>query len=508
VSAPEVDQFLNDPNLVGEQFTDPSWDRWKAILSAAFGLPLLRPEQRLFGAVAGGRRPPSQPVAELVCVVGRGGGKNRAGAAVATYLATTSDLSRIAPGENPAVMCLATDRDQAGIAMSAIRGCFDASPLLRTQIKSTGKDRFRLRNNVDIIVTTNSLRATRGKTIIAAIYDECAYWLDENYMNPAIEVDAAVGPGLLRFPGSMKIMISSAYRREGLLWNRYNDYFGKDDPDTLVVHGTSRDFNPTLPQAKIDRELAKDRPRASAEYLSEWRDDISGLVSREIVEGLVDRGVRQRPYDPAIRNYVAFADEAGGLSSTGDSSTLCIAHAEGAGRLVQDVMLIFEPPYDSSAAIQEKSRVLGQYHLRRVTCDKWGSGLAASVYKRSGITAEQNAKLKSEIYLDLLPLISAGRPRLLDEPTQLKELCALQRRVAWGGKESVDHPRGHFHDDAANALAGALVLAASARSPMVITPAAMAAVRRRSPTLQRRLLDPGTPTRTRMKFGGRGGGGF
>ena len=49
---------------------------------------------------------------------------------------------------------------------------------------------------------------------------------------------------------------------------------------------------------------------------------------------------------------------------------------------------------------------------------------------------------------------------LLDERTQLSQLCALERRTTWGGKSSIDHPQTvGAYDDAANVLAGATVLA-------------------------------------------------
>jgi hypothetical protein len=39
--------------------------------------------------------------------------------------------------------------------------------------------------------------------------------------------------------------------------------------------------------------------------------------------------------------------------------------------------------------------------------------------------------------------------------------------VRWGGKESIDHPQGAaYHDDCANALAGAAVLASLKRQPL------------------------------------------
>ena len=52
-----------------------------------------------------------------------------------------------------------------------------------------------LTNGVEIIVATNSYRAVRGRTIVCAIYDEVAFWRDDNYSSPDVEVDAAVDPG-------------------------------------------------------------------------------------------------------------------------------------------------------------------------------------------------------------------------------------------------------------------------------------------------------------------------
>src|SRR4030095_2902201 len=66
---------------------------------------------------------------------------------------------------------------------------------------------------------------------------------------------------------------------------------------------------------------------------------------------------------------------------------------------------------------------------------------------------------KGDLYLRLLPLINSGRVRLLDHPQLLRELRGLERRRGWGGRDRVDHRRG-AHDDAANAAAGAIVLAA------------------------------------------------
>ena len=59
------------------------------------------------------------------------------------------------------------------------------------------------------------------------------------------------------------------------------------------------------------------------------------------------------------------------------------------------------------------------------------------------------------------PLINSGRVELLDHPRLVAQLCGLERRTAWGGRDSIDHGPGG-HDDVANAVAGALVAAAEA----------------------------------------------
>ena len=67
-------------------------------------------------------------------------------------------------------------------------------------------------------------------------------------------------------------------------------------------------------------------------------------------------------------------------------------------------------------------------------------------------------KSKSEIYVDLLPLINSTAVDLLDNERLVTQLTSLERRTSRGGRDSIDHAPG-AHDDLANAVAGALVTA-------------------------------------------------
>jgi hypothetical protein len=103
------------------------------------------------------------------------------------------------------------------------------------------------------------------------------------------------------------------------------------------------------------------------------------------------------------------------------------------------------------------------------------------------IRYEHSERERSALYLEVVPLFMSGRCRLISRRL-LNQFASLQRKTSGLGKDRIDHPRG-AHDDASNAAAGALALAADGRHvPLHIPPAAL--VRARQPdhrSLFRRL---------------------
>jgi hypothetical protein len=181
-------------------------------------------------------------------------------------------------------MCLACDRHQAGILFRYIAGYFETIPALKAMVTAIGGDYIELCNDVAIEVHTNSFRAVRGRSILCAVLDEVAFFRDENFASPNTEVDAAISPGLARLPGSIKVLTSNVHKRSGLLYQRYRDYYGRDNDDVLVVYGTTLQFNPSFDESIIEKALAEDPERYGAEYLSKWRDDLSTWLSRELLD--------------------------------------------------------------------------------------------------------------------------------------------------------------------------------------------------------------------------------
>jgi len=457
-----IDEFITDPLLLGAHFIGASWDRWRAVLKAAFALPMSDLDLALFREVAGNRGPPRHRVSSLVCAIGRGGGKDAVATAVGAFVAVTGDFSRLRVGERAVVLLLATDRDQAAIAFNYLRGYFEQVPLLAGLVERISGDTIELRNGASIVVGTNNIRAPRGWTICAALYDECAFWHGADYAAPDVEVDSAVSPGLMRFSGSMKIIISSVHRKQGLLYDQVAQFFGRDDDDTLVVMGESLQFNPTLDAAVIERELARDPERAGAEYLSKWRHDLTNFLDRGLVEAAIEKGITVRPPQRGVQ-YRMFADPSGGRN---DSFTAAVGHMEGTLAVI-DACWEKRAPFDSDAALDEVADLAHSYRCTTVLGDAYGADLTVAAFRRRGLAFE-NLRLRgstspklsrSEIYLNSVTIFTAGRARLPDNPRLVHQLISLERRAARSGHDTVDHPSGGF-DDVANAVCGCLVMLA------------------------------------------------
>jgi hypothetical protein len=92
--------------------------------------------------------------------------------------------------------------------------------------------------------------------------------------------------------------------------------------------------------------------------------------------------------------------------------------------------------------------------------DRYAGEWPREQFRKSGISYEVCEQSKSELYREVLPSINSRTLALLDHPRMVTQFCGLERRVARGGRDSIDHgPTGH--DDVANAVTGAVILAAA-----------------------------------------------
>src|SRR5262249_34894724 len=161
---------------------------------------------------------------------------------------------------------------------------------------------------------------------------------------------------------------------------------------------------------------------------------------------------RERAFDRR-HSYVAFVDPSGGSS---EAMTLALAHKEGT-TVVLDLVREHRPPFSPEAVVAEYASVVRSYRCSQVFGDPYGGEWVTEQFRNHGVHYEPSALSRSELYLDLLPLINSRGAALLDHERLMMQLVSLERTsVRGGGRDRVDHPKG-LHDDLANAAAGALV---------------------------------------------------
>lgn len=448
------------PDLFGDWFGADSFATWRVVDKAMFGLPMTEEELSTFTMLTGRQSAPTEPASEIWLVVGRRGGKDVKAAALATYLATFGVeqygwKNRLVKGERGVVQVLAVDRDQAQVAFRYIKGFFE-KPIFRKMVSRDTADSIELSNGFAIEVTTCDQRRVRGRTVVAALLDEVAFWRSESTASPDIDVYRALKPAMATMPGAMIIGISSPYARRGLLWQKYQRHYGKDG-STLVVQAPTWVMNPTVGRdSEVIMEAFESDPEAArAEFGAEFRSDLEALINIEVLKHCIDEGVYERP--PVLANrYVAFTDPSGGSA---DSMTLAIAHKEG-DTVVLDCTREIRPPFSPEAAVEEFANLMKTYRISQVQGDRYGGEWVREHFRKCGIFYEPSDKAKSALYLDSLPLINSRAVRLLDDARLVRQLTSLERRVSRTGRDLVDHPPGE-HDDLANAVAGAITRASS-----------------------------------------------
>jgi hypothetical protein len=466
-------EAIDDPDLFGGMFDAPSWQPWKALLAALQALPMSEEHLALYRKHTGRSESPTRPAGYAELVVGRRGGKSRILALIAAYLAAVVDHTPyIVPGETPVVAIIAKDRTQARVILNYIRGFLRSIPLFAELIEDELAETIRLSNGVVVEVHTASIGAPRGRTFLAVLCDETAFWsVEGDSANPDVEVINAVRPGLSTIPYSLLLIASSPYAKRGVLYANYAKYFGKDDAPVLVWQGTTEEMNSSLIGDPLIAEMyAEDHERALAEFGAKFRSDIVAFITREAVEDVIANGVRELPPGEGI-TYAAFVDPSGGSA---DSMTLAVGHCEASGVAVLDCVREVRPPFSPDSVVEEFATLLKSYGVSRVTGDAYAGEWPRERFASHGITYDVSARNKSQIYAEFLPALNGQRVRLLDLPRLTGQLVSLERRTARGGRDSIDHAPG-AHDDVANSVCGVLVNLIADRRPALVRPEHMTA---------------------------------
>jgi hypothetical protein len=208
--------------------------------------------------------------------------------------------------------------------------------------------------------------------------------------------------------------------------------------------------------------LAENAPKARAEFLNVWREDLSDFIPVEVIEACTEFDIYERPRRPGM-TYRAFADAAGGTGA--DSFAFAICHRDGSSRdgiYMLDAVRESKPRFVPAQVITELAQLCKYYGIYEVYGDKYAIGFHESEWRRHGIRFIACEHTTGETYMMLLPLLLAQRVCLINNATGRNQLASLERHVGTTDRESVRHPQhASAHDDVAAAIAGVICVCAT-----------------------------------------------
>ena len=260
----------------------------------------------------------------------------------------------------------------------------------------------------------------RGRSAIAVLGSECSHWkTDEHAASSDEEVVGAAEPSMAMCPdGGVLMLGSSVHRKRGYMYRQFKKLHGNDDGDDICWFAPSHVMNPRLPQQVIDKALAEDAPKARAEYLNIWREDVSDFLPLDVIEGATDWGVDERPPQPGIK-YVAFADAASGTGQ--DSFAMAIGHAED-NRVVIDLIRERKPRFVAADVIAEYADILRSYGIGEIVSDNYAGGFAGDEWWRNVWAGFKPHNTTGDNFLCALPMLTSKRGHLLDHTTLRTQL--------------------------------------------------------------------------------------
>ena len=455
---------LEDPRIFGQILSGESWAAWRAGLIASRGEKISRAERLLLEPLTERSIFPTKPVRRFTACVGRRGGKTRALAVMAAYLAALVDWREvIVKGETGTLLIVANTTQQAKVCFSHVLSIFEESPALRGMITRQTNDTIELgRLRTAIRVLPASSITSRGHSYIGVILEEFSFFdCREDMQLTDTELLRAITPALVSTRGPL-IMISSAFLAEGEFWKSCTTNWAEAGGDrALVIRAQSHEMNPTLLN---DEEIAQayldDPISARSEYGSQWRDAKSNFIARTQIMEIVEQQFTRR--EPELNSeYVAGVDMSSGLGK--NSAACAVSHYDPVrDQTLLDAVLEIRPPFKAIEAVEQFARFLMPYQIQKVYGDRIGNYYIGDFRKNgleycSEIDAEHNVPRKADNYLALLPLISSHSISLINNERLIDQLCALSRRPMAGGYERIEASTG-YNDDISDCVAISLTI--------------------------------------------------
>lgn len=396
----------------------------------------------------------------ITAVMGRRSGKSYLCAIRLLHLALTISLHTIAMGEQAYSIIVAPDKSQAIHTLSFVKGFLNGTlrkyKYRELEEKCIIKRPDGLTVVIECLAATRGGSAVRGRSVVGAMLEECAFFRDDKFVVNDTELFKALDPGLL--VGGQILLPSTPYAEEGLLYDFYEKNFG-NPIDSLAVHASTlemQDNNDT--RSYVGAAEARDAQAAAREFGANF------LSSREhaFFDGnAIKRAIVDIPDVERTVGDVATAGADFGFEH--DSSALVIVLRDSEMTRVVDI-IERQPspghPLKPSEVVQDfagyvnafgSDYVMADGHYRRAIEEE------LEKFKLVLTPAPTGANSKSETYQVVRNLLREGKLQIPNHKRLIAQMKETTAKLTAGGGVKIDNPRWARggHGD----LVSALVLA-------------------------------------------------
>jgi hypothetical protein len=280
---------------------------------------------------------------------------------------------------------------------------------------------------------------------------------EKGYKVNAEDLLKAGEPRLLK--GGQGWIISSANGRQGLVYDLWEQHFGKPGR-ILVVRAPTLVMNPAFDRAEYDALKARNPDAAASEYDVEWLDVESSMLPMADIE----RAMRPPQARLPRYQYVAAMDPA----TRGNAWTLAIAT-----KVDHDhVRIVYtrqwvgsrQKPLSPLEVLKEMAPILHSYGINSVATDQYASDALKDLARPLNVfvwEVPSTQQTNFEMFEDVRVWLREGRLEITDDPQVKTDLAGIKKRVGRLGVsiELTKTPDGR-HCDYAPSIARALYVGA------------------------------------------------
>jgi hypothetical protein len=406
-----------------------------------------------------------------VWCLGRRSGKSTMAAVAAIYMAFCQEdyfKRKVRRGENYYVTTIANDLKQAKIALDFIRQLLINSPLEQEIVRETAFD-ITLSNNCVFQAIPASARASRGKAIAMAIFDECAFGIEGDANRGTKALFDAISPSIAQFAPYSKILeLSSPWIADGAFHDHFIQAKSGEFKGMMAKQISTWDINPGLPFNCdfLENARKKDEETFWVEFGGQFRNNNSALVAPEIVDAAVNKDrTTALPQRDLMGSYVLALDPARGGKGR-DAYVACIVHYEG-DRLIVDKFHEFEANFEIAGKkevniaevefwITEQHRM---FDFESIILDQYNSASTIQSLSKSFPISELtwSVSTKMKAFGKLKELLNSGLIELPYHKEAIKQLKNLGVVYRQSGQWSVTGGKESSIDDYCFALAAAIL---------------------------------------------------